>query len=138
MNRNLAQYSCLPVWFDEYRKAEIDPDKEAVLRGAFDRNSASKGLMDHSNRTRSARLFTTPIVSGESSSSDGATRSRYANIVVSRHRRIGDGAARLHKIVDDSQHYYLIGRRLMESRPQLIEQMAEQINKFMTDPSVVK
>jgi len=138
MNRNLAQYSCLPVWFDEYRKIEIDPDKEAVLRGAFDRNSASKGLMDHSNRTRSARLFTTPIVSGESSSSDGATRSRYANIVVSKHRRIGDGAARLHKILDDSQHYYLIGRRLMESRPQFIEQMAEQINKFMTDPSVVK
>ena len=138
MNRNLAQYSCLPVWFDEYRKAEIDPDKEAVLRGAFDRNSASKGLMDHSNRTRSARMFTTPIVSGESSSSDSATRSRYANIVVSKHRRIGDGVARMYKVINDARHYYLIGRRLMESRPKFVEQLTEQITEFMADANVVK
>jgi len=138
MNRNLAQYSCLPVWFDEYRKTEIDPDKEAVLRGAFDRNSASKGLMDHSNRTRSARLFTTPIVSGESSSSDGATRSRYANIIVSKHRRIGDGVARMRKVIIDAEHYYLIGRRLMESRPKFVAEVIRQINEFMADPAAVK
>jgi hypothetical protein len=138
MNRNLAQYSCLPVWFDEYRKSEIDPDKEAVLRGAFDRNSASKGLMDHSNRTRSARLFTTPVVSGESSSSDGATRSRYANIIVSKHRRIGDGAARLLKVLDDSRDYYLVGRLLMESRPKFVEEVAKQISEFMSATDVIK
>jgi hypothetical protein len=138
MNRNLAQYSCLPVWFDEYRKSEIDPDKEAVLRGAFDRSSASKGLMDHSNRTRSARLFTTPIVSGESSSSDGATRSRYANIVVSKHRRVGDGTARMAKVIVNAQHYYLIGRRIMESRPKFVSDLTNGIEKFMSDSAVIK
>src|SRR5439155_11720964 len=82
LNRNLAQYSCLPVWFDEYRAAEIEPEKEAVLRGAFDRNSGSKGLADHSNRTRSAKVYTTPLISGESTSSDAATHSRYGHILV--------------------------------------------------------
>ncbi|HZR05992.1 MAG TPA: hypothetical protein VFA61_09205 [Candidatus Udaeobacter sp.] len=44
---------------------------------------AAKGLADHFNRTRSARIFTTPLVTGEGSSSDAATRSRYGHVNIS-------------------------------------------------------
>jgi hypothetical protein len=37
MARMLTQYSCVPVWFDEYRRTIPDiQQKESVLRGAFD------------------------------------------------------------------------------------------------------
>lgn len=138
MNRCLAQYCDLPVWFDEYRTNEIDPDKEGVLRGAFDRNSASKGLMDSSNRTRSARLYTTPVVTGESSSIDGATRSRYSNIIVTKRRRMGDGVVRHAKVQSESPYYYVIGRFLMEHRPEFVKQMVDQLEKWMNSPEVLQ
>ena len=136
MNRTLAQYSCLPVWFDEYRSHEMDSDKEGVLRGAFDRNSAAKGLADHSNRTRSAKMFTTPIVSGEGSSSDAATRSRYAHINVSDRRRIGDGAERYARVQQECKHYYLLGRFVMENRPKFVKKMMETHEKWMMDKKI--
>lgn len=133
MNRDLAQYSCLPVFFDEYRHANIDSQKEAVLRGAFDRNSGSKGLADHTNRTRSAKIYTTPLVGGESSSSDAATRSRYAHINVSEKKRIGDGSARYAKIQSACKHYYKIGRFLMENRTRFAELAFEKLDLWLAD-----
>ena len=136
MNRFLAQYSCLPVWFDEYRSNHNDPQKEAVLRGAFDRNSGAKGLADHSNRTRSARIYTSPIVTGEGSSSDAATRSRYGHINVSERRRIGDGGARMAKVNNEAKFYYLIGRFLMGNRPKFVKNMLELLENWMKDPQI--
>lgn len=136
MNRFLAQYSCLPVWFDEYRSNHNDPQKEAVLRGAFDRNSGAKGLADHSNRTRSARIFTSPIITGEASSSDAATRSRYGHINVNDRRRFGDGVARFVKVQSDCKFYYLIGRFLMENRPKFVKDMLQLHEEWMSNEQI--
>jgi hypothetical protein len=136
MNRFLAQYSCLPVWFDEYRANHNDPQKEAVLRGAFDRNSGAKGLADHSNRTRSAKIHTSPIVTGEGSSSDAATRSRYGHINVSERRRIGDGGARYERVQTECRFYYLIGHFLMSNRPKFVTNMLELCDNWMSDPKI--
>lgn len=136
MNRFLAQYSCLPVWFDEYRPNHNDAQKESVLRGAFDRNSGAKGLADHSNRTRSAKIHTSPVVTGEGSSSDAATRSRYGHINVSERRRIGDGAARYAKVQNEAKHYYVVGRFIMENRPKFIKHMLELCDNWMSDPKI--
>ena len=116
MNRTLSQYSCLPVWFEEYRHTTINPQKEAVLRGAFDRNSGAKGMADGTNRTRSAKVFTTPVVTGESSSSDAATRSRYTQFNIAKSRRLPDAELRYAAVQESCKHYYLIGRFLMEHR----------------------
>lgn len=136
MNRFLAQYSDLPVWFDEYRNAQIDPQKESVVRGAFDRNSGAKGMADNSNRTRSAKIHTTPIITGESSSSDAATRSRYGHVNVNDKRRLGDGAARYVKMQSDCRHYYKLGRFLMEHRSKFVDEMLGTLEEWMAAPSV--
>jgi hypothetical protein len=136
MNRFLAQYSCLPVWFDEYRRNNNDAQKEAVLRGAFDRNSGAKGLADHSNRTRSARIFTSPIVTGEGSSSDAATRSRYGHVSVNDRRRIGDGVVRYIKVQADCKNYYRVGRFLMENRPKFVKEMLALHEQWMSNDEI--
>jgi hypothetical protein len=131
MARFLAQYSCLPVWFDEYRQHSIDPQKEAVIRGSFDRNSGAKGLADHSNRTRSAKIFTTPVITGESGTSDAATRSRFGFVQVSSHRRKGDSTKRYARVQEECRHYYHIGRALMENRDQFAEDMMQELQDWM-------
>jgi hypothetical protein len=136
MNRFLAQYSCLPVWFDEYRRNHNDAQKEAVLRGAFDRNSGAKGIADHSNRTRSARIYTSPMVTGEGSSSDAATRSRYGHINVNAGRRIGDGVARYGKVQADCRNYYRIGRFLMQNRPKFVKEMLALHDEWMSSDEI--
>lgn len=136
MNRFLAQYSCLPVWFDEYRSNHNEPQKEAVLRGAFDRNSGAKGLADHSNRTRSAKIYTSPLVTGEASSSDAATRSRFGHINVNDRRRMGDGHGRFARVQIDCKHYYLIGQFIMKNRPKFVKNTLETLEKWMSDEKI--
>lgn len=138
LNRILAQYSCLPVWLDEFRAATIDAFKEDVLRGAFDRSAGAKGRADHSNKTNNATTLTTPIISGESSTRDAATRSRYGHISVSANRRIGDGTARYARVQNECKHYYHVGRWIMENRAAFSKLALEKLDKWMTDPDVKK
>ena len=136
LNRGLTQYSSLPLLLDEYRRDTIDPEKEEALRGAFDRSGGLKGIADHSKKTRNPTAKTTPIVMGESSSGDGATRSRYAQIHVSLNKRIGDGAARYVRMQQDCKHYYLIGRWLMENRAAYAEAALETLAMWMQSDTV--
>jgi hypothetical protein len=135
MTRNLTQYSDIPLWFDEYRRNIPDIDlKEAVLRGAFDRSSGSKGRMDSTTKTNTVRALTTPIVSGEMSSPDAATRSRYVHalIATSRRRRQGEGNVTLFRtMMADSNHLHLIGRYLMNNRRDFNENLASHLSIWM-------
>jgi hypothetical protein len=121
LNRGLTQYSSWGILLDEYRRDNISPELEEVLRGAFDRSGGLKGIADRSNKTRNPIARTTPIIMGESSSGDAATRSRYAQIHISENKRIGDGTARYARVQKDCKHYYLIGRWLMENRAEFAE-----------------
>ena len=116
LGRGMTQYSSIPLLLDEHRSDTIEPEKEEMLRGAFDRSGGLKGIADHSKKTRNPTAKTTPIVMGESGSKDGATRSRYAQIHVSNHSRIGDGAARYVRVQHDCKHWFHLGRWLMENR----------------------
>lgn len=136
LNRGLTQYSSQPVLLDEYRRDNIDAEKEEVLRGAFDRSGGLKGIADHSNKTRNPISKTTPIVMGESSSGDAATRSRYAQIHVSERKRIGDGTARYTRLQQDTKHWYLIGRWLMENREEFATDALKSLAMWMKDDSV--
>lgn len=125
------QYSSLPLLLDEYRRDTIDPEKEEALRGAFDRSGGLKGIADQSKKTRNPLAKTTPVVMGESSSGDSATRSRYAQIHVSSNKRIGDGAARYNRLQQDCKHYHLIGRWLMDNRPAFLAAAQELLDTWM-------
>ena len=135
MTRNLTQYSDIPLWFDEYRRNIPDIDlKEAVLRGAFDRSSGSKGRMDSTTKTNTVRALTTPIVSGEMSSPDAATRSRYVHalIATSRRRRQGEANGALFRtMMADSNHLHLIGRYVMDHRKEFNEILASHLAIWM-------
>jgi len=49
--------------------------------------------MDSTTKTNSVRALTTPIVSGEMSSPDAATRSRYVHALIATRRRRRQGEA---------------------------------------------
>lgn len=138
MNRTLSQYSNLPVWFEEYRHSTVTPQKEAVLRGAFDRNSGAKGMPDGSNRTKSAKVFTTPIVTGESSSSDAATRSRYTQFNIAKSRRRQDAGSRYVRVQQECKHYYLIGRYILEHRDEFWKLCEPEIRQWWEENEAVK
>ena len=136
LNRGLTQYSSLPLLLDEYRQDTIEPEKEEALRGAFDRSGGLKGIADASKKTRNPIAKTTPIVMGESSSKDGATRSRYAQIHVSIHQRIGDGSARYPRIQNDCKHYFHLGRWVMENRAAFAERALDILDNWNQSQTV--
>ncbi len=139
MSRNLNQYCFLPFWFDEYRKTIPDVDlKESVLRGAFDRSSTSKGMMDgaSSNKTRAAKTLTMPLVTGENSSPDAATRSRYMHSQISKPRRLEQDPEKndviFQQLKKDSDYLYLIGLYLLQNRPAFLATVTHHLNLWMT------
>lgn len=114
--RFLSQYSCIPFWFDEHRQNQVDAAKASALRYAFDRGGAGKGMNDNSKRTRLSSGATTPVVTGETGSTDAATRSRYAQVQVAKANRIGDGTKRYDRVQEECKQYFQIGRFIMENR----------------------
>ena len=88
------------------------------------------------NRTRNPIAKTTPMIMGESSSGDSATRSRFAQIHISLNKRLGDGAARYERMQRDKAHYYFIGRWLMENREAFAEAALEHLAQWKTSPTV--
>jgi len=136
VTRFLAQYSCLPFWFDEFRKDQVDDTKVYCIRHAFDRGGSGKGQADYTNRTRVASANTTPMITGETGSTDGATRSRYAQVQVSKYNRIGDGHTRYLRMQEDCKNYYQIGRFLMENRTEFVRMLMETLSDWMINDEV--
>jgi hypothetical protein len=134
--RFLSQYSSLPVWFDEFRKDQVSPGKTSAIRYAFDRGGATKGTAEGGKKTRIASGNTTPIITGENASSDAATKSRYAQVQVSPHKRIGDGVARYRRVQEESRHWHKIGRFLMENRPRFAKESLAILAEWMSLPKV--
>ena len=118
MARALSHYSCLFVWFDEFREKNLRerPGKLTIIRDAFNRGGAAKGYANDPRKTRIVRPNTTAIVTGESSSSDSATRSRFALIHISRMRYGANSKESLARAQKDSPHYFRIWRHIMVNR----------------------
>jgi hypothetical protein len=103
------QYCNLPVWFDEYRNLDVEDAKIAILRSAFNRGEQAKYSSDGNQR----EIKTAFIVSGESTTSDSATRSRYPHVQVAASRRRVNQMEWFNK---HAQYFYLFGRMLIERR----------------------
>jgi len=136
LNRGLAQYCGLPFFLDEYRRASIEKEKEEVLRGAFDGSGGLKSIVGDPRKTRNPTALTTPMICGESSSSDSATRSRYIQLHVSTADRIGDGTARFRVIQNECRYWHLIGRWLMLHRREFTSGVTELLDLWMNSPTV--
>jgi hypothetical protein len=117
-------YSNLPVWVDEFRQGETGEDVLGVLRDAFNRQSTPKWTQDGVLR----KLRTAFVVSGESTSSDAATRSRYVHLQVSESRRIKNhyGWFSRHK-----GNFFHFGRLLMERRGEYVKVVLCYLRSWM-------
>ncbi len=136
MARDLNQNSFLPFWFDEYRR-DVDPEKESVLRGAFDRSGTAKGMMDQTNKTRNVKARTVPIVTGESSSGDAATHGRYGHVLIAASRRMKEGdKARYELLQSLSRHLHHVGRFVMEHRAEFVRLTLLALDHWLETPHI--
>ncbi len=78
----MQQYSNLPVWFEE-AQADTRGDLLRLLKDTFNRIGGAKRLS-----TGMRQIMTSPIVIGQATSADHATRTRYPHILVAASRRL--------------------------------------------------
>ncbi len=123
------QYSNLPVWLDEFRAAEVGDDKKAVIHNFFNRGGQAKFSL--SKLQRSVR--TNALISGESTSSDAALRSRMPHIQVAKTMRAGseeDQKENFAWFVTHRQHFRLFGLWLLEHRAEFVERFFQEFKKW--------
>ena len=123
------QVSNQPVWLDEFRETEVHPDKRAIIHSAFNRELSSKFAESGCSR----KIRTAFIVVGESTTSDAATRSRYAHIHVNRNRRKGD---HLPWLQEHRDQFFVFGRFLMRNRPRYIELCLARLSNWLKSPEL--
>jgi hypothetical protein len=110
----VEQFENLPVWLDEFREAEVHADKRAIIHAVFNRELPSK----FSETGRMRRIRSAFIVAGESTTTDAATRSRYAHIHVDKRRRRGN---HLPWLKNHRDLFFTLGRFIMRNRSQFSE-----------------
>ena len=118
MARALSHYSCLLVWFDEFRAQNLKdrPGKLTIIRDSFNRGSAAKGVASDPRKTRMVRPNTTACVTGESSTSDSATRSRFCIINISKQRRGSRSDECWARANLEAPHYYRLWQYILLNR----------------------
>lgn len=108
------QYSNLPVWFEEFKR-DVSDEKQEAIKCCYNREGGPKWAPGGQRRVRTA-----PVITGESTSMDAATRSRYPHILVSATKRVvlRDGTPvnwfpwfQRHRKV-----FYVLGRELLRKR----------------------
>jgi DNA primase len=83
--RNLAWFSCLPYWLDEYRNNNRITNRwEGLLRNVYQRQSPSKGTLGASIRTHTIKAGV--LLSGEETPQDNALLSRCIQIPLVKNR----------------------------------------------------
>jgi hypothetical protein len=120
----LENYSNLPVWLDEFRQAVCTPDKEAILRDVYNRQLAAKWSPDGFQRT----IRTATLVSGESTTSDAAMRSRYPHVLISEQRRRANHYEWMQR---HQEWFFLFWRTIMERRAEFVEAVMVQMDFWM-------
>ncbi len=129
MQMTAENYSNQPSWMDEYRDAKVDDAKLAILRSASNRGEQAKWTADGIQR----QMKTSFMVSGESTSSDPATRSRYPHVQVSAKRRIANHLDWFSKHQD---YFFLFGRYLIEHRAEFVEIVMASLAEWKKTPEL--
>jgi len=122
-----AQYSNVPLWFDEYRSNM--PDLEAklgVIRSAFNRGEQAKFTADGNQR----EIRTAFIVSGEMTTSDSATRSRYPHVQFARTKW---RANHFEWFTEHKEFFFVLGRYIMRNRVTFARGVIRALRAWMDD-----
>jgi hypothetical protein len=122
-----SQYSNLFVWVDEWRSHEVDQKKMQIFRSAFGRGGQFRWTEDKQQR----QFKTNFIVSGESTTSDAATRSRFAlvQVAASLRRENHWDWFEVHR-----EHSYLFFRYVLENRVEFVQRVMAHIQDWRSSP----
>jgi len=132
----LSQYSFLGVHLDEFREKDTDSSKINSIRNSFNRASKENGTIYTHKITRNVSPRTTPIITGENSTTDAATRSRFIQLTMSGENRlpIGDRTqqarnfARFQRL---SPQLHRIGRFIFRNREDFTKIVINEIKTFL-------
>jgi len=124
MQQQLENYASMALWGDEYRQGKIAEDKESLIRDSYNRQQAVKWTIDGKPR----QMNTTFTVSGESTSSDAALRSRFVHVQVSKARRVVE---HLDWMQANKECFVVIWRALMERREEFVRLMARGLGDWL-------
>lgn len=86
LQRYLSYYSNLPVFMDEYRNVDRITNKNGMLRNAYNRQTAIKGIKSNFG-IRNAGIRGTMIISGQEQPNDSALLSRCINVLITANNR---------------------------------------------------
>ena len=128
---SLSQVSNLPLWGDEFRVTEVEADKVAVIHNAYNRGKGVKWSQKGMERRAPRTAF---VVSGESTTTDPATRGRYAHILIAANLRRANHVAWFQ---NTAKYFSLIGRYLLENRREFSAGHRRNLARWMDDKTFV-
>jgi hypothetical protein len=100
-----------------------------MLRDCYGRQLAGKWSPDGKQRV----IRTMTLVSGESTTSDAATRSRYPHVLISEQKRL---ANHYDWMQNHSEYFFFFFRELLYRRAEFVGLVMEEIETWMTDPTL--
>jgi hypothetical protein len=118
-------YSNLCLWIDEFRQGQVTEDKVGIFRDAFNRQPPVKWNPEGIQR----KIRTAYVISGESTSSDAATRSRYPHVQISASRRINNHLA---WFTVQKKNLFVFQRVLMERRAEFVAGLFKYLKLWVT------
>ena len=127
----LENYSNILLWLDEFRQHQIAADKEPMLRDCYGRQLAGKWTPDGKQRV----IRTMTLVSGESTTSDAATRSRYPHVLISEQKRL---ANHYEWMQNHQEFFFFFFRELLYRRAEFVGLVMEETETWMNDPALKK
>lgn len=132
--RTLAQYSCLPACVDEFRRQnENTVAIEALFRASTERGISPKGNIKNTTSTTAVPSRTSPLVAGETSSQDAATRSRFLQVSIHKMKRKPGSEAAWESIKQTRAHYYHVGRFILGRRQAFVKEFLTELRAWMMD-----
>ena len=129
LNIALSQLSNLPLWGDEFRIGEVALDKQAILHNSFNRGRGVKWSGPGMERRAPRTSF---VVSGETTTTDAATRGRFAHVLIAANLRKKNHMEWFQKT---ASAFSLIGRYLLENRREFAEMQLRVLDSWMEDRS---
>lgn len=131
--RILAQFTNLPVLFDEYRFASLSTGLDDILRAACSRtHSLNPGNL--------LGLQTSPIIVGEKTSTDLATVSRFIHLPLYQHLLPKEqGRAQAYSEAVKIKHSLrFLGFALLKNRSLLLAHFQSQMDEWQKDAAVLQ
>lgn len=119
LQRYLAYYSSLPVFVDEYRNNDKVTNKNGLIRNAYNRQMAVKGIKSDFG-IRQAAVRGTMIITGQEGPRDNAIMTRCINIIVSATRRNPENNP-FDWFIENRDKFSRIGLDILRNKPEKLK-----------------